>query len=485
MFGRVRTYNLGFVIYTVASLLLTIDWMTGRAGATYLIVFRIVQGIGGACLLANAAAIITDAFPSNQRGMALGINNIVGVSGMFVGLVLGGLLAPVSWRLVFLISVPVGLFGTVWAYLKLQERSRPRRTSIDWWGNATFALALLSAMVAVTYGIRPYGDHPTGWTSPRVIALLSGAVLLLMAFALIERRVAEPMFRLPLFRIRAFSFGTLSTFLSAVARGGLMFMLIIWLQGIWLPQHGYDFIHTPLWAGIYMLPLTAGMLIAGPTSGYLSDRFGARPFATGGMIGAAGSFVLLLLLPTNFPYLLFALVLALNGISMGLFASPNRAAVMNSLPPGDRGAGGGMNQTFQNSAQVMSIGIFFTLMIAGLASSLPQTMSSGLEAHGVAPAVANHVAHLPPISILFAAFLGYNPIQHLLGPHALALLAPHDRALLTGRSFFPHLISGPFRSGLHETFTFAIAACLIAAGASLLRGGRYEHVPIGEVQHAS
>jgi MFS family permease len=472
MFGRVRTYNLGFVIYTVASLLLTVDWMTGRAGATYLIVFRIVQGIGGACLLANAAAIITDAFPANQRGMALGINNIVGVSGMFVGLVLGGVLAPIDWRMVFLISVPVGLFGTVWGYLKLEERSEPRRASIDWPGNVTFALGLVLAMVAVTYGIRPYGSHPTGWGSPRVIALLAGSVLSLITFAIVERRVPEPMFRLPLFRIRAFTFGTLSTFLAAVARGGLMFMLIIWLQGIWLPRHGYDFTETPLWAGIYMLPLTFGMLVAGPTSGYLSDRYGARPFATGGMIAAAVSFGLLMLLPIDFPYPLFALILLLNGISMGMFASPNRAAVMNSLPPTDRGAGGGMNQTFQNSAQVLSIGIFFTLMIVGLASSLPAALNSGLQAHGVPAATADQVAHLPPVSILFAAFLGYNPIAHLVGPHVLGTLSAHDQAALTGSSFFPHLISAPFRTGLHSAFAFAIVACLIGAAASALRGRR-------------
>jgi MFS family permease len=376
MYGRVKIYNLGFVIYTVASLLLTVDWMTGRDGATYLIVLRIVQGLGGACLLANAAAIITDAFPSNQRGMALGINNIVGVSGMFVGLVLGGILAPIDWRLVFLISVPVGLFGTVWAYLKLEERSTPRRASIDWWGNVTFALGLVLLMVSVTYGIRPAGGSSTGWTSPRVLVLLSGAAISFVVFAIAEQRVAEPMFRLPLFRIRAFTFGTLSTFLSAVARGGLMFMLIIWLQGIWLPEHGYSFERTPLWAGIYMLPLTLGMLVAGPTSGYLSDRFGPRPFATGGMLAAAVSFGLLMLLPTDFAYPEFAAILALTGISMGMFASPNRAGVMNSLPAGDRGAGGGMNQTFQNSAQVLSIGIFFTLMILGLAATLPRRSSA-------------------------------------------------------------------------------------------------------------
>ena len=471
MFGRVRIYNLGFVIYTAASLLLSVDWLTGKASADYLIVLRIFQGLGGACLMANAAAIITDAFPENQRGMALGINNIVGVSGMFIGLVLGGVLAPISWRLVFLISVPVGLFGTVWAYLKLQELGVHKRARIDWWGNVTFAAGLICVMIAVTYGIRPWHGHSTGWMSPRALGLLGAGVGLLVAFLVIERRATDPMFRLPLFRIRAFTFGTLSTFLSAVARGGLMFMLIIWLQGIWLPEHGYAFTDTPLWAGIYILPLTVGMLVSGTLSGWLSDRFGARGFASGGMVGAAISFGLLMILPVSFSYLTFAAVLAFLGVSMGMFASPNRAAVMNSLPPGDRGAGGGMNQTFQNSAQVISVGIFFTLMVIGLSSSLPHTLSTGLEAHGVSAAAANHAAHLPPISVLFAAFLGYNPVQHLVGAPALAGLSAHSHALLTGRSFFPHLISAPFRTGLHEAFIFAIAACLVAAAASLLRGG--------------
>jgi EmrB/QacA subfamily drug resistance transporter len=476
IFGRVRIYNLGFVIYTVASLLLAVDWLTGPPGALYLVIFRIVQGVGGACLLANAAAIITDAFPPNQRGMALGINNIVGVSGMFVGLILGGLLAPIDWRLVFLVSVPVGLFGTVWAYLKLEERSEPRPAKIDWGGNVTFGLGLVLAMVAVTYGIKPYGGSPTGWGSPRVLALLACSVLSLVAFVVIERRVEEPMFRLPLFRIRAFTFGTLSTFLAAVARGGLMFMLIIWLQGIWLPLHGYDYTEAPLWAGIYMLPLTVGMLLAGPTSGYLSDRHGARFFATGGMVAAAASFGALMLLPIDFSFPAFAAILFINGVSMGMFASPNRAAVMNSLPARDRGAGGGMNQTFQNSAQVISIGIFFTLLIIGLASTLPSSLQHGLEAHGVGHAAAHQAGQTPPISVLFAAFLGYNPIEHLVGAGALHSIGPHAQAILTGQTFFPHLISSAFSDGLDTAFTFAIVACLIAAGASLLRGGRYHHV---------
>jgi MFS family permease len=471
MYGRVKIYNLGFVIYTVASLLLTVDWLTGTSGALFLIVFRVVQGIGAACLLANSAAIITDAFPANQRGMALGINNIVGVSGVFVGLVLGGLLAPISWRAVFLISVPVGLFGTVWAYLKLRELSTPRKTTIDWAGNVTFALGLILIMIAVTYGIRPAGGSDIGWGSARVLILLGCGVASLVAFAIVEKRTAEPMFRLPLFKIRAFTFGTLSTFLSSIARGGLMFILVIWLQGIWLPRHGYSFEDTPLWAGIYILPLTVGMLIAGPTSGYLSDRFGARGFATGGMLGTALSFVLFAFLPVNFSYPAFAAILALTGVSMGLFASPNRAAVMNSLPPGDRGSGGGMNQTFQNSAQVLSIGVFFTLMIIGLGATLPHTLLHGLTAHGVPAADARHAAQLPPVSILFAAFLGYNPIKTLLPHHVLSALPAAQHHALTGRSFFPSLISAPFHTGLREAFLFAIVACLIAAGASWFRGG--------------
>jgi MFS family permease len=308
-----------------------------------------------------------------------------------------------------------------------------------------------------------------------VLALLAGSAVSLAAFAAIELRVAEPMFRLTLFRIRAFTFGSLSTFLAAVARGGLLFMLIIWLQGIWLPLHGYGFTETPLWAGIYMLPLTLGILIAGPISGVLSDRYGARPFATGGMLGAALSFAMLMALPTDFTYWVFAAILFFNGVSMGMFAAPNRAAVMNSLPPGDRGAGGGMNQTFQNSAQVLSIGIFFTLLIVGLASSLPATLSGGLQAHGVSAAAAHHASQAPPISVLFAAFLGYNPVAHLVGGEALAALPAHAHAVLTGSGFFPQLISGPFRDGLDIAFSFAIVACLVAAAASLLRGGRYHH----------
>jgi MFS family permease len=471
-FGRVRMYNVGFVVYTLSSLLLTIDWLHGRAGADWLIGFRIVQGIGAAFLVANSVAILTDAFPANQRGLALGINNVVAISAMFIGLVLGGVLAPISWRLVFLVSVPTGIAGTIWSYRSLREIGVRSREPVDWAGNLTFAAGLVLVMVGITYGIRPYGNHPMGWTSPFVDGCLEAGAALLALFSLVEVRSRAPMFRLGLFRIRTFTFGVLSSFLSAVSRGGLMFMLIIWLQGIWLPEHGYDFTSTPLWAGIRMLPLTVGFLLAGPLSGILSDHYGPRPFATGGMLASALSFALLALLPVDFSYPLFAAVLLLMGLSMGAFAAPNRAGVMNSLPARHRGAGGGMNQTFQNSAQVLSIGIFFTLMIVGLSATLPHSLATGLRAHGVSAGIAARVSRLPPVSVLFAAFLGYNPAKELLGPHVLARLPAHDAAAIRGRGFFPHLIAAPFRSGLHEAFAFAIAACLVAAVASWSRGAR-------------
>ena len=332
IYGRVRTYNLGFAVFTFFSLMLSITWMTGHAAGDWLIIMRIFQGVGAAMLMANSSAILTDVFPDNQRGMALGVNQAAAFSGTFIGLVLGGLLAPINWRLIFLVSVPIGLFATVFGYLKLHETSPRRPARIDWPGNITFAIGLILVMVGITYGIEPYGHHVMGWTNPMVLGCLFLGVALLIAFCVIETKVPEPMFRLQLFKIRAFTSGVLASFLAALSRGGLMFMLIIWLQGIWLPLHGYAFSVTPLWAGIAMLPLTLGFLIAGPTSGILSDRFGARPFATGGMLGSAVCLALLEFLPVDFPYWVFAVVLFLTGLTMAAFGSPNRAGVMNSLP---------------------------------------------------------------------------------------------------------------------------------------------------------
>jgi len=470
MYGRVRMYNAGFLIFTIASILLSLTPFTGSQGALWLIGFRVVQGVGGALLLANSTAILTDAFPATQRGMAMGINMVAAIAGQFFGLVIGGLLADVDWRLIFWVNVPVGVFGTVWAYLKLREVGARRQARMDWWGNVTFAVGLILVLVGITYGIQPYGGHSMGWTSPTVLAELLGGLGLLVVFVLIERRVAEPMFNLALFRIRAFVAGNLANFMISIGRGGLQFMLIIWLQGIWLPLHGYNFVDTPLWAGIYMLPLTLGFLVAGPVSGWLSDRYGARLFGTIGAVVTALSFALLMLLPANFAFPVFAVLLLMNGIGVGLFTAPNTTAIMNSVKATERGAASGMRATFQNSAQVLSIGLFFSLMVVGLASTLPSTMTSGLTAHGVSHATASHLAHLPPVGLLFAAFLGYNPIQKLLGPVTLSHLTHGQAQTLTGRSFFPNLISGPFIDAMAIVFAAALVMCLIAAVASWSRG---------------
>lgn len=475
MYGRVRMYNMGFAVFTVFSVLLSVTWMHGTAAALWLIGMRVLQGVGGAMLLANSNAILTDAFPARQRGLALGLNQVAGIAGSFIGLVLGGLLGPVNWHLVFLVSVPFGLFGTVWAYVKLRDTGVRAPARLDWWGNLTFAVGLIAVLSGITYGIQPYGGHTMGWSNPLVIAAIVGGLAMLAVFCVVETRVAEPMFHLALFKIRAFTAGNVASFLAALGRGGLLFILIIWLQGIWLPLHGYSFERTPLWAGIYMLPLTIGFLIAGPFSGWASDRFGARTFATGGMLLAAATFLALEELPVDFGYPAFALILLLNGLAMGLFASPNRAAIMNSLPPDQRGVGAGISTTFQNSATVLSIGIFFSLMIAGLAGALPAALTHGLTAQGVPAADAARVAALPPVGVLFASLLGYNPVRTLLGPHVLAQLPAGHADYLTGRGFFPALISQPFSDGLSVAFDFAIAACLVAAFASLLRGRRYIH----------
>jgi MFS family permease len=467
--GRVKIYNSGFLIFTITSVILSVDPMHGGGGALWLIGWRVAQAVGGSMLMANSAAIITDAFPARQRGMALGVNMVAGIAGSFIGLVLGGLLAEWNWRSIFWVNVPIGLIGTIWAYRSLHDTGVRRPAKMDWWGNITFAVGLTALLAGITYGIQPYGGHTMGWTNPWVLAGLIGGVVMIVLFCLIESRVAEPMFPLKLFRNASFAGGNAATLLGSIARGGLQFMLIIWLQGIWLPLHGYNYADTPLWAGIYLLPLTVGFLAAGPVAGALSDRYGARLFAASGFVVMAVSFGGLLLIPTNFSYWVFALVIFLNGLGGGLFAAPNTSIIMASVPAESRGAASGMRATFQNAGMVLSIGVFFSLMVAGLARSLPNTLSSGLAAQGVPAANAHQVANLPPVGTLFAAFLGYNPIQQLLGTDLLKKLPTANAHTLTGREFFPHLISGPFHDGLVVVFALAIVMSLVAAAASMIR----------------
>ncbi|MDM4762195.1 MFS transporter [Galbitalea sp. SE-J8] len=476
MYGRVRIYNLGFVIFALAAIALFFVPFTGAAGADWLIGWRLVQAVGGAMLMANSPAILTDAFPANRRGMALGINQIAAIAGTFLGLVVGGVLAEIDWRAVFFVSVPIGILGTIWSYVSLHESGVRRPSRIDWAGNILFAIGLVALLTAITYGIQPYGDSSTGWLNPWVLAGLIGGGALLVVFVIVESRLAEPMFNVRLFRIRAFATGNLAALLASIARGGLQFMLIIWLQGIWLPLHGYSYESTPLWAGIYLLPLTVGFLVAGPISGTLSDRIGARALATTGLLVVAATFVLLLVIPVDFAYGEFALLTFLNGIGSGMFAAPNRTAIMNSVPADQRGAASGMSGMFQNAGNSLSIGVFFSLMIAGLASTLPTALRDGLTQHGVADAAAAQLANLPPVSSLFAAFLGYNPIQSLLGPAGvLDHLSAADSAALTGKTFFPQLISEPFHSGLVIVFIAAAVMSVIGAIASVFSGGKYVH----------
>jgi EmrB/QacA subfamily drug resistance transporter len=474
MFGRVRMYNLGFLIFAFASVLLWLTPGRGNTGALELIIFRLIQGVGSGFLFANSAAILTDAFPANQRGLAMGINQIAAVVGSVIGLILGGILAYFNWRLVFLVSVPVGIVGTIWAYLMLRETATIREHQrLDWPGNITFALGLTLLLLGITYGIEPYGSSPMGWGNPLVIGMVTAGVILLGIFIWIELHVDDPMFRLELFKIRTFAAGNLSSFLGSIARGGLQFMLIIWLQGIWLPLHGYNYAVAPLWAGIYLLPLLLGFVLLGPLSGWLSDRFGARVLSTAGMCIQAVGFLLLTFLPANFDYIWFALIIFMLGFGQGMFTAPNTSSVMNSLPPEQRGVGSGMRATFQNGGSLASIGIFFSIVIAGLAASLPPALSGGLISAGIPAALATHVSQLPPTSALFAAFLGYNPLATLLPAQVLHALPAANQAALLGKSYFPNLISPSFLVGLHGAFYLSAGMCAIAALTSLLRGKRY------------
>ncbi|MEM0120983.1 MAG: MFS transporter [Thermoprotei archaeon] len=476
MFGRVRLYNMGFAVFTAGSILLSLTPNSGHIGALEIVVFRIIQGVGGAFLFSNRAAILTDAVPGEERGKALGINQISALTGSFIGLVLGGILAQYNWRYVFLVSVPFGLFGTVWSYTKLRELGKISRSqSIDWGGNITFGAGLTIVLVGITYGLLPYGSSPTGWGNPWVIAAMVVGVALLAAFPFIEMRVKYPMFRLSLFRIRMFTAANFAGLLGAIGRGGVMLMLIILLQGIWLPLHGYSYSSTPFWAGVYMVPLSLGFIVMGPLSGWLSDRYGARGLATLGMLITAAGFLLLARLPYDFSYPIFALIIFFMGVGNGMFAAPNTASIMNSLPLEHRGAGSGMRATLQNTGQTISLGIFFTIVILGLTTTLPGALYSSLVKAGVPTQIAQQFSNIPPTGALFAAFLGYDPVRSILSsvPSNLATsIPPQAISVLEAKTWFPSTIAPPFVSSLHVTFYVGAALSILAAVSSALRGQR-------------
>jgi EmrB/QacA subfamily drug resistance transporter len=480
IYGRVKLYNLGFAIFTAGSILLAITPNTGDAGAIELIIFRIIQGVGAAFLFSNSGAIITDAFPENERGKALGINQLSFLAGSLIGLVLGGVLAVIDWRLVFLVSVPVGVIGTVWSYWKLKEQHIVRRKQkLDIWGNVCFAAGLTLILLGITYGLTPYGASSMGWTNPWVVGSLLGGASLLLAFPFIERRVEDPLFNLDLFKDRNFTAGNIATLLSSLARGGVMIMLIVLLQGIWLPLHGFSYEDAPFWAGIFMIPMTIGVALTGPISGWLSDKHGARALATVGMVITGASFLVFMLLPVNFDYPSFAIILFVMGLGNGIFMSPNMASVMNSCPPENRGAASGMRSTLQNVGQTISQAIFFSIIIIALNASLPTALSNSVANTGASPQVAAAFSQVPASGALFAAFLGYNPINTiLLSMGSLANgLSPITLGVLQAPTFFPNAISGPFMSALTIAFAFAAVLSFAAAACSAMRGSKKASPP--------
>jgi MFS family permease len=495
MWGRARMYNLGFAVFSTGSIFLFLEPYNGTTGAWLLVIFRLVQATGAAFLFANSAALLTDAFPPRERGLAIGVNQIAFIGGALFGLIVGGVLAGIpdihigpyilpTWRIIFLVSVPVGVIGTIWAYLQLKEISiRKAGQHVDFLGNATFGTALVLLLVSVTYGLLPYQGAAMGWSDPWVDAGLVTGALLLGLFLFIETRVKDPMFRLELFRQRAFAAGISAAFLGSVARGGMMLMMVLWLQGIWLPLHGYALSQTPLYAGLMLAPMMVGFVVAGPISGRLSDRQGARTLSTTGMALGSATFLLLALLPTDFQYWELGIILFAQGIGMGMFASPNAAAVMNSVPPENRGAASGMLATLQNVGQQASMAVFFTIVILGLSSGLGGSVHSALTTAQVPAgdqALITPTITSSPTGSLFGAFLGENPMQSILygngnipGVTASPMWQPLPTSVMDqiqSSHFFAVAIASAFSSAISEAFLFAAAVTGLAAVISSQRG---------------
>lgn len=477
IFGRVRLFNLGFAIFTLGSILLFFTPGTGSTGALELISFRLVQGVGAAFLFSNSAAIITDAFPYNERGKAMGINGVAALSGSFVGLVLGGILAAINWRYVFLVSVPVGILGTVWSIWKLKETSPKLPHKIDYVGNVTFGAGLIIALIGVTYGLLPYGSSSMGWTDPWVIAAIVIGVAMLILFIFVERKVKFPMFRMELFKIRRFSMGSFSGLFASVAMGGMMFMIVILLQGIWLPLHGYSYSSTPLWAGIFMLPMSAGFIIMGPLSGVISDRHGPTKIATIGLIITTLSFLIFISLPYDFDYLYLAIALFTFGFGMGMFTAPNTSSLMSSVPSDARGVASGMATTLRNAGQTASMALFFTVLIFAMNNPLHQALYTSLSGAGAPSQVIALASSLSPTQAIFAAFLGVNPASALTG--LVGNSSAHWIQVISAPSWFPETIAGSFMSALHLSFIMGMIFCIVGVVMSALRG---KNIPVEEVK---
>jgi EmrB/QacA subfamily drug resistance transporter len=368
MFGRVRLYVLGFAIFTVGSLLCGFS-ETGLQ----LVLFRLVQAVGAGFLFSNSAAIITDAFPPNERGRALGINQVSIVAGAVSGLVLGGIItSTIGWRWIFFVNVPIGIIATLRARADLHEIAKPEtRPRVDWLGNVIFAAGLTVLLLGVTLG--GLGQIPT----VAAIAASAGGIVLLVVFVLVEARETAPMLDLRLFRNRLFSLSALSMLLNALARGAFTFILVFYLQG---PPRFL----SPFTAGLYLIPVSASLATAGPLSGWFSDKYGPRPFLVAGLLMSAAGFLWLTTIGPDETFLQLAPPLLLVGGGMGLFASPNRAQMMTAVPATRRGVASGIGTTFLNTGTTISLGV--TLLV--MASVLPRSAIDAIFLGTVRPGEA-------------------------------------------------------------------------------------------------
>ncbi len=399
MFGRVRLYNMGFAVFTASSLLCSLS-QTGDE----LLIFRLIQGVGAALLFSNSTALITDAFPPQERGRALGINSVSVVVGSSGGLVLGGVLTTlVGWQSIFLVNVPIGVFATVWSHYKLKDQGVRSGHNIDLPGNITFAAALTTILAGITL-------YAFASVSALVATFLTaGGLGLLILFVFIESRTEDPMLDLSVFKIRMFSGGIIATLLNSVARGAIILVLVFYLES---PVLGLD----PLQAGLYLLPQSVSMGLCGPIGGYLSDKYGARLIATIGLVISALGLVILTQIPEKVTFSVLALPLTLTGVGVGLFQSPNRSSVMNAVPPGRRGIAGGISSTMLNFGNSVSRSLAFLLMALVLPTGLLTQLFAGTIPPNALTSInslfsAIHLVYYVSAAILIAAI----PVSILRG----------------------------------------------------------------------